>query len=1184
MRVTDDHRVVTSASDLTAFAGCEFAFLRQLDARLGRVPMIEEPTDALNERAKALGFVHEERVLDELRGEYATVVELPGRGVPVEELAERTLAALHAGADVIYQGAFVGEDFVGYADFLVRHSDGRYQVQDSKLARRPKVTALMQLAAYADRLRRHGFDPHPVVRLILGDRSVSDHQLKDIEPVFGNRWSAMRAAIDGRLAADGPVRWDDPAVARCGRCAWCTPELEATDDLFLVGGIRGGQRQALLAAGIRSLAELAANRTEKIDGMTRAGLAGLQAQARQQLEPTRADGAPTFRVHDAAALGAIPAPSPGDLFFDFEGDPLYSERATSDDETRWGLDYLFGFIDPDRRFTAYLAHNLAQEKLALAEFLADVARRRETHPDLHIYHYAAYEQTHLLSLAARHGIGEDAVDDLLREGVLVDLYPIVKRAVRIGERSYSLKVVEKVFRSQKRGAEVQNAADSIEEYVRFRDLRDAGEAEEAERVLAQILAYNEDDCVSTLELRDWLQGLARAAGVSPAPPEPEPEDAADAGPAESPLAARLQQHAGDRLSPDRTAAQSAWGLLSSAIDFHRRERKRFWQEHFTRLKTPIDEWANSANVFAIEDARVEEDWHKEDGQRSLRRVLRLRGAWGAGSRVVESRAPFVLFEVDASLDFSSGRLTAPIYRPAHSKATFLEVSEGEVLLEERLGERTADAHAHLPIALTGSAPIETAPIESAIAEWAESALHRAPELPADAIGDLLLRRPPLAVGREPDPGASPEPGASTSPGVGTSPYPGASTSPRVGTSPDTDPIASLTATLLNLPHTYLAVQGPPGTGKTYTGGRVIAELAGRHQWRVGVVAQSHTTVQNFLESVAEAGLPAEAIAKTTSAREPDDTAPWSWLKSTQVATFLHRARSAGRGAVVGGTAWTFANASQIPRGSLDLLVIDEAGQFSLAMTIAAAVAAKRVLLLGDPQQLPQVSQAQHPEPVQTSALGFVAAGADVLPPEYGVFLPLTRRMSPELTAVVSHLSYEDRLAAHPCTAERLLEGVAPGLHPIPVEHADDTTSSVAEARRVVELVRDLVERPWTAPPAATRPLTASDVIIVSPYNAQVDLIASLLGDAGLGEAEVGTVDRFQGREKPVAIVSLAVSSPELAPRGLDFVLSKNRLNVAISRAQWAAYLVHSPAIADHLPQTPDGVARLSAFLGLVGQR
>jgi uncharacterized protein len=267
--------------------------------------------------------------------------------------------------------------------------------------------------------------------------------------------------------------------------------------------------------------------------------------------------------------------------------------------------------------------------------------------------------------------------------------------------------------------------------------------------------------------------------------------------------------------------------------------------------------------------------------------------------------------------------------------------------------------------------------------------------------------------------------------------------------------------------------------------------------------------------------------------------------------------------------------------------VDEAGQYSLANTIAVSVAARNLLLLGDPQQLPQVTQGTHPEPVDSSALGWLTEGHDVLPPALGYFLAVSWRMHPAVCAPVSVLSYEGELHAEPtATTSRSLDGVAPGLRLHPVLHHGNSTDSPEEADRVVALVRDTVGRPWYDPaePApsdpAGRPLLPDDVIVVAPYNAQVERLRAHLTAAGFPGVRVGTVDKFQGQEAPVAIVSLAASSAADVPRGIAFLLMKNRLNVAISRAKWAAHLVYSPALTDHLPLNPSELATLSAFLRL----
>lgn len=272
--------------------------------------------------------------------------------------------------------------------------------------------------------------------------------------------------------------------------------------------------------------------------------------------------------------------------------------------------------------------------------------------------------------------------------------------------------------------------------------------------------------------------------------------------------------------------------------------------------------------------------------------------------------------------------------------------------------------------------------------------------------------------------------------------------------------------------------------------------------------------------------------------------------------------------------------STVIPGSLDLLVIDEAGQFSLANTLAVTRAAKRLLLLGDPQQLPQVTQATHPEPVDASALGWLSDGHATLPPKYGYFLADSWRMHPELCKAVSDLAYDSKLESADAATLRHLEGATAGVECVLVEHAGNSTASIEESREVVAQVTRHLGLPWFDGSGEVRPLEERDVLVVAAYNAQVDLIRSELDAAGLRETRVGTVDRFQGQEAAVVIVSMACSAPAEAPRGMGFLLNRNRINVAVSRGQWRAIIIRSPQLTRYMPSKPEGLEELGAFIGL----
>ena len=398
---------------------------------------------------------------------------------------------------------------------------------------------------------------------------------------------------------------------------------------------------------------------------------------------------------------------------------------------------------------------------------------------------------------------------------------------------------------------------------------------------------------------------------------------------------------------------------------------------------------------------------------------------------------------------------------------------------------------------------------------------------------------------------------------------------------DLPTVDAVHAAVRALDHSYVAVQGPPGAGKTFLASHVIARLMAEGA-KVGVVAQSHAVIENLMVACcARDGFDvSRAVRLRGKSVTPD--APWSEVSDSELVELI----SGAGGLLFGGTVWDYVSERRVPAGSLDVLVVDEAGQFSLTNTVAAARAARSVLLLGDPQQLPQVSTGVHPYPVDVSALGWLSDGAAALDPRFGYFLGESWRMDSALCERVSWLSYDGALASAAATAGRALRGVAPGVVSYPVEHAGCSVRSVQEAQAVVDCVRELLGREWVpAAGAEPRPLAAEDCIVVAAYNAQVDCVREALIAAGLADSSgagvrVGTVDKFQGQEAAVVLVSLASSRVD-SGRGAGFVLSPNRLNVAVSRGQWQAVLVHSPWVARSVPQDVEEVLALSGFAGLV---
>ncbi|GER23629.1 ATPase [Zafaria cholistanensis] len=1175
--------LVFSASDLVGASECEYRTLRILDEKLGRTATPEFAADHMLARAGELGDAHERKVLEALIGEHGPWDPQAGTGVyrverpatmapaPLRERHDETWRALEAGADVVFQATFFDGEFLGFADFIVRQPDGSHAVWDTKLARHAKVGALLQLAAYGEQLGKAGFAAHPDLTLVLGDMSRSVHPLPDLLPVFRERRQRFRALTASHRAGAAPVEWGQDGLAHCGRCDYCAEQVSLSRDLLLVSGMSMARRAKLREAGVRTIDDLALLPEAAATGP----LARLRDQARMQTGRETPDGSCTYQGTDGrqrtvsyrllpgGTIGKLPPASPGDIFFDFEGDPLWQ-----DPHGGWGLEYLFGVVEadgPQPVFRPFWAHSRGGEKRAFLDFLDYVEKRRATWPDLHVYHYAPYEKSALRHLASAHTAGEDTIDAWLREGLLVDLYDTVRHSLRISESSYSIKKLEPLYMGgTPRSGDVVDAGASVVAYADYCAARDAGEAEKAAAALQAIAAYNEYDCLSTLRLRDWLVGLVPAGPAPQAPrqgvlePDGGPEvPQEEPSPEELRLRAFLEALPADR---DLTADERAVAMVAAATGYHRREEKQFWWGHYDRLDKPVDEWAETRNVFVVEEAEVLDDWAKSTPRaRTETRTVRLRGTMPPGSDFRPGTTWFRMFGgslpegIEPSRGSALGR--GGMFSTEVLEAELDEENGGAVLTIAEKSSGKVEPYPHLPIVLAPDQPIRTTPIREALAELARTVGGTLPALPRHPGLEILRKAAPRFRTLQAPPAVGPD-------GHGQLDY-----------------IGAITEAVADLDHSYLAVQGPPGTGKTHVGSHVIANLVARG-WKVGVVGQSHAVVENMLAAAVEkAGVDPERVGKKPkdpAAQKDGARVPWKVTGDKALAGLLE----GPEGALVGGTAWTMTG-KNIPAGALDLLVVDEAGQYSLANTLAVSRAARRLLLLGDPQQLPQVTQGTHPEPVDESALGWLSAGHATLPPELGYFLADSWRMHPALCEAVSRLSYDGQLKSAPAAALRHLEREPAGVETVCVEHTGNATSSTEEAGEVLRQVRRHLGLAWDdGRGSGARGLGQEDILVVAAYNAQVNVVRDVLEAAGLSGVRVGTVDKFQGQEAPVVIVTMACSNAAEAPRGMEFLLNRNRINVAVSRGQWRAVIVRSPELTSHMPNRPAALAELGAFVGL----
>jgi predicted RecB family nuclease len=1127
--------LVVSAGDLTGFLECEH--LTRLSVEVargerGRPPAVDPMTTLVAEH----GIAHEARHVQRLRDRGLSVVEIAGpAGKDAAGLLRaqaETLAAMRAGADVVYQATFFDGTWRGHADFLLKRTDRvsdlgpwAYDVADTKLARRIKVPALLQMALYGDLLAGLQGVPPELLTVITGDQQELVFRYADAEAYT----RAARARFLSRLA-DGALAPPYPN-AHCGVCPWretCTERWRAEDSLSLVATMRRDHATALTEAGITTVAALGVRRPEELpESIGRTSAQRLTQQARLQLDE-RVTGVPSYEFLPREAgrgFQLLPPPSSGDLFFDIEGDPFAGDA---------GLEYLWGVLDTVGEFTAHWGCDPAADDQSAAEQRAfealvdQLTARHAADPTMHVYHYAPYEPTRLKTLSARLRTREAEVDRLLRADVLVDLYAVVRQGLRLSKESYSIKQVEDYYRGNTRahGEQVSDAGESIIAFERWLATRD-------QQLLDQIEAYNRDDCVSTAELRDWLEErrtelLATGALLG------RPEDGDPDGSAENAAAAVLREELEDRLLaglPDtgRTPEQEATWLLAQQLGWDAREARSAWWEYF-RLH----------------------DLTAEDLERETPALGPLEGPElvGVAGRSQHWRYTFPPQETKVSAGSRYEHLLAAADGTrVTSSVVAIDPTAGWVVLAR--GASTPHEH---PTGLLPTSPPSDKMFRAALHDLGEQVAGSGIDGPgpARAARDLLLRRPPRLVAGSPQR----EPGEESA--------------------------AAVRRLAGQLDGGVLAVQGPPGAGKTYTGARAVVELvrAGR---RVGLTASSHKVIGNLLDAVMvaarEAGVPVRALQKADEVQRCSDTDVRCVGSNAQVLDAL----DGGDADLVAGTAWLFARPELA--GRLDVLVVDEAGQLSLARTLAVSRAATNLVLLGDPQQLRQPGAGIHPEGADVSALQHVLGDDEVLPADRGVFLDRSWRMAPALCQVVSDLSYRGELQPAPTTADHALDvparWAAPaGIGWVPVVHEGNGSASVEEAAVVAALVGDLMGRRWVSG-GVERVMGPADVLVVTPYNAQVNQVRSALAAVGLGGVEVGTVDKFQGREAAVAVFSLAASSGAHVPRRLDFLLDRHRLNVALSRAKTVAYLVGSPALLTSPVQTPDQLRLVNGLCRLV---
>lgn len=1111
-------QVRLSATDLSNHLACHHLSVLDLSVAKGTQKAPDWRSPDL-EVVRQLGLEHERAYLRYVGSLGFAVSDLREIMSETQAVAE-TVALMRQGVDLISQGALAKGRWFGRPDVLRKTPQASdlgqwsYEVYDCKLALETKGATVLQLSLYSELVAEvQGLVPDWMY-VVTPTENFQPEPYRVAEFAAYYRYIQARFEKLCNAPPDSVKTYPEP-TPHCPICRWfaeCDKKRRDDDHLSLVAGITRLQQKQLHAWDTdttRKLAVLPLPLQKRPDYGVPEGYVRVREQARVQVAGIDQQKPihELLRPEPERGLARLPEPSSGDMFFDLEGDPFVPSG---------GREYLVGFVAGEGQKWVYSrqwALAAAEEKQAFEWFVDQALARWEADPKMHVYHFGSYEPSALKRLMGRYATREEEIDRMLRAGLLVDLHAIYKQSVRASVEEYSLKKSE-VLHGFGRTTPLEESRRALRFVEHALELGQVLLIPEPVRNIVE--GYNGDDCLSTKSLRDWLEAKRteqEAAGQRiPRPKTSEgeaPEKVAERQLRVIQLVAELTNGLPTHALA-RNEEQSGQWLMAQLLDWHRREEKSGWWEFF-RLKDLGEEDLLEEKVAIAH--------------------LRFEGQIGMDGRSPVDRYSFDKQETEI-------RDGDTVVHRGEPFGKILAIDPANRTIDIKKAGKAAGFH---PTSIYKHEMIRTGELSESlfrIGDWIR-ANGIASAGRYQAARDLLQRTGPRLAN-----------------GV------------SITVQPNESVETAARRIVVALDNSVLPVQGPPGAGKTYTGARMICELVRRGK-KVGITSNSHKAIRLLIDEALEV-CRAEGLAGIQCVQKVSDTPEEALPAGLQAVKDNGKVLAAlvgGTVQIAAGTAWLWAREELF--GSVDVLFIDEAGQMSLANVVAVSQAAKSLVLLGDPQQLDQPLKGSHPEGAEKSALEHLLGEYKTIPAHRGLFLETSWRLHPKISKFTSEVFYEGRLnSSHGLENQQISKHATfagAGLWFVPVAHEGNQNAAPEEVEAVARIVGGLLGGGvlWTDHEKKTRRLGPEDILVVAPYNAQIwDFSERLRG------VRVGTVDKFQGQQAPVVIYSLTTSSPEDAPRGMEFLYSLNRLNVATSRARSTVIVVGSPKLFEPDCRTP----------------
>lgn len=1026
---------------------------------------------------------------------------------------EKTVQAIQNGYDIIYQARLgKANEWQGWADFLIKVAVPSDLGNFSYEVMDTKLATETKAAT--------------IIQISLYTEAVAEIQGKIPELMWVKTPHAdisyrtddymayvrlvKRRFLDA-LKEEKPDTYPDP-VPHCDICTWwevCNKQRRTDDHLSFVAGMGNSQIKEVANLGIETL-ERFAQMVSPIPFKPSRGAVRTYQKLRDQ-----ANIQWQSRIQNYAPLYEILDLETEKGFFKLpepsEHD-MYLDLEGDPLVEPGGLEYLIGYYYRGEYHELW-AKDEEEEKQIFEAWMDKAMAIKLANPDMHIYHYAPYESTAFKRLAGKYASRQEELDELLRSQTFIDLYGVVRQGVRASVERYSIKDLEKFF-----GYEREIDLREVSKHKSMYEfLLETDKTEEAtEEMVNAIRLYNQDDCISTERLHRWLETLRQeciAAGNEIPRPIP---SAMEAGEKTNAHLERIKSIFESLMAEvpanrdERTQEQQGKYLLAHMLDWYRREKKSFWWEYFRLLELAEEELLEEKNAIY--------------------------GLTFTGEREPVKRSVIDTYRyVYQETDLRTGKKVRNI--DGKPLGEVVHIDPKNQLIRIKKGPSNIPIH---PSSILMLEDFKQDVKENAIISFAEWVIEN--ELDSEdptlkAGRELLLRKQPDA---------------------------------SCVLDPNMESLEKSLTWSSALQSSYLPIQGPPGAGKSFTGSRMILNLI-RQGKKIGITALSHKVITNLIQKTWEYAEEEQVSITITQKCPEDESLPW--FNHNIIEYILPRLESSH---IIAGTPHLWANSEMI--GAVDYLFIDEAGQLSLIDVLAASRAAHNLILLGDPQQLQQPQQGLHPEGTEVSALSHILQDRQTINPEQGIFLDKTYRMHPAICAFDSEQFYESKLLPIDGLENQAISGntefQGSGLRFIPTPHEGNTSSSEEEVEVIKAIVHELCKGDvhYTNAKRESKKVAASDIKIISPYNAQVGKLNEALPDL-----EIGTVDKFQGQEAPVVIYSVATSTPQDAPRGMDFLYSPHRFNVAVSRARALFILVGSPSIFEPDCKSPAQIKLANPF-------